>query len=176
MSKQVLLFALFCSSILQASARCRFVVQADRYTCVLENVHVVSSDDMVDLSGVHIGGRTNADVNQVTSESAANSLFEEIPSLIFYTFANLEDVTISFNSLRRIQLNNCGPRMRSATLSGNSIPVVQNGAFRGCPTITFLHMVGNGINLIEENVFADLPNLREVLLLSIFMEVINHFR
>lgn len=130
--------------------------------CVLENIHVVSSSDLVDLSGDHIGGRTNADVNEITNENAANAVFEEIPSLIFNTFANLEEFSITWSNVRQIELHNCGTSVRSATISGHSIPVIQNGAFRGCSSLDFLHIVFNGITRIEEDAFVDLPNLLEV--------------
>lgn len=124
-------------------------------------MQVTSAGDAIDLSGTHIGGFTNDDVTTVEVHSSSN--VEEIPSMIFDTFSNLRELILESNRLQRIELTNCGQSMRELRINGNPIPVVQNGAFRGCRTVEILQLTSNGGQTrLEENVFDDLPNIREI--------------
>lgn len=151
-----------CYVISKASATCRFSGSMDWYVCHLENVVATSSSDAIDLSGIHIGGLTNADVTELIV--APSSRIEEIPSIIFPTFVSLEIIQIGVNHLRRIELTNCGPSMAALYVNGNSIPVLQSGAFRGCSTLQLLRLTDNSINIIEEDAFEGLSNLRVLFL------------
>lgn len=177
-AKVLLIALLACSSFWQASARCRFSLGGpDWYICNLENVRATSTSDIIDLSGDHIGGRSNADVKEVTVASSS-SFLEEIPSNIFDTFPNIVDFILESNVLRRIELTNCGSQLRTLRFSGNQIPTLQNGAFRGCRSVDVLQLTACGITRIDENAFADLPDLRELTAIDNFVQEIqeNLFR
>lgn len=161
MSRKLSIICFLLCFVWQASATCRFVGAIGWwYTCNLENVVVTSSSDVIDLSGVHVSGMSNADVTAVVVH--ASSRLEEIPSIIFSTFANLEAFEIFDNHLRRIEIINCGPRMTTIFIFDNPIPVLQNGAFRGCPSLQFVSITENSINIIEENAFDGLSNVDEL--------------
>lgn len=131
------------------------------YTCNLVEVQASSTQDIIDLSGNHIGGRTNADVTEIVAQHQTN-VIEEIPSIIFDTFVNLDHFLIVDAFLRRIDLRNCGPNLRRVTIVDGTVSVLHSGAFRGCSTIDSLTLQSIGLNTIEENVFSDLPNLRDL--------------
>lgn len=161
MSRKFSIICFLLCFVWQASATCRFVGTIGwPYTCHLENVVATSSSDVIDLSGVHVSGMSNADVTDVIVN--ASSRMEEIPSIIFSTFVNLQAFEVFDNHLRRIEMTNCGPRMTNILISGNSIPVLQSGAFRGCSSLQFLRITDNSINIIEENAFDGLSNVDEL--------------
>lgn len=165
MIRLILLIVLISTLLVQTAAYCRFVLSGSAgYTCELENVNASSFTDIVDLSGVHVGGRTNAHVDSV--EVYQTSILTEIPMNIFVTFFNLEYFGGGSNSIRRIELPHCGSRMKTLQLSQNSLSDLQNGAFRGCRSIEVLYSVSNSIQRIEENVFDDLPQLRQLILVN----------
>lgn len=127
----------------------------------MENITATNVSDLIDLSGDHIGGRTNLHVESVQCSQTAR--LEEIPMNIFATFFNLEQFDCSTNHIRRIDLPFCGPRMKTLNINDNlSLTLLQNGAFRGCGSIEIVFLVVNGIERIEDNAFEDLPLLREV--------------
>lgn len=128
--------------------------------CNVEGVSVSNYYDPIDLSGDHIDGRTNEQVTEVFVVSELSTMLE-IPEIIFATFHNLEKFSVELNQLHRIDLANCGPRMRSVHINGNPITHLQNGAFRGCRTVETLQLMANNFQTIDENVFDDLPNLQE---------------
>lgn len=130
----------------------------------MEYVNATSISDLIDLSGDHVDGRTNVHVDAVIV--SPTSRLEEIPTIIFTTFFNLERFYCSSNVLRRIELPFCGPRMKTVQVNVNPIPLLQNGAFRGCRTIETLTIILADIERIEDNVFADLPVLRELVMLG----------
>lgn len=153
---------MLCTAPVQISARCLFVVnEFYGYTCELEYVNVTSVDEIVDLSGDHVGGRTNAHVDSVIVSQTAR--LQEVPMNIFTTFLNMEQFICSSNDLRRIEFPFCGSRMRTIQVNVNPLLVLQNGAFRGCRTIETLTIILADIQRIEENAFAELQQLRELI-------------
>jgi len=161
---KLILFAGFvCSAFVQTSARCLFVVNDYYgYTCELEYVNATSISDIIDLTGDHIGGRTNVHVDSVIISQTTR--LEEIPTIIFTTFFNMEQFLCSSNDLLRIELPFCGPRMKIMQLNINPLTLLQNGAFRGCGTIETLTIILAELGRIEEHAFADLPLLRDLIL------------
>lgn len=134
------------------------------YTCELEHVNATNISDIIDLSGDHIEGRTNVHVDSVIVSQT--SRLQQIPTIIFTTFFNLEQFLCSSNDLLQIDLPFCGPRMKNIQVNVNPIVLLQNGAFRGCRTIETLVIALSDIERIEEHVFADLPMLRELIMLG----------
>lgn len=157
--KLLLVAILACSFFLQSSATCRFALEGSAYICYLENVYATVSSDYIDLSGAHIGGRTNYDVTGLTN--SGSTVLEELPTRIFSTFTNLQTLSIMGSGLRRVELNNCA-RIKTLEISGNQIPYLQSGAFRGCHTVESLTLLVNEIALIDENAFDDMPNLHTI--------------
>jgi len=159
----ILFFGVFCTVFVQTSATCEFVLnEFYGYTCELQYVNATSMNDMIDFSGDHIGGRTNAHVESVIVSQTAR--LEEIPTVIFTTFFNMEQFLCTSNDVRRVELPFCGPRMRVIQLNFNPLAVVQNGAFRGCRSLQTLTLILADTERIEENAFADLPMLRELIM------------
>lgn len=155
----VALLLLYTSS--ETSATCRFIFNfPNLYRCQLENVSVTIASDIIDLSGTHIGGRTDADVNEIYVD--VSSRLEEIPSMIFTTFENLERLDITYNHLRRIDLTNCGSKLRDLRLQSHQISILQNGAFSGCYSLETIWLIQCNINVIEEFAFDEMPNLIEM--------------
>lgn len=168
----ILFTGIFCTVFVQTSAYCLFVINDYYgYTCELGNVTANNFTEVVDLSGDHIGGRTNVHVQAVIVSPTAR--LEEVPTIIFTTFFNLEQLVLSSNVLRRIELPFCGPRMRILQFNVNPISVVQNGAFRGCRSIETLILLLNDIERVEDDVFEDLPQLRELVMFGNPLDVIQ---
>lgn len=153
----------FYTAFVQTSASCLFVVnEYYGYTCELSYVNATNISDIIDLSGDHVDGRTNVHVDAVIVSPTAR--LEEIPTIIFTTFFNLQQFLCNSNQLSRIELPFCGPRMRILQFNLNPITSLQNGAFRGCRTVETLTIILTDLERIEENAFADLPLLRDVII------------
>jgi len=161
---QLILFTgVACTVFVQTSASCLFVLnEYYGYTCELQYVNATSSTDIIDFTGDHVGGRTNTHVQSVIVSPTAR--LEEIPTVIFTTFFNLEQFLCNSNDVRRIDLPFCGPRMKIIQLNLNPLSTLQNGAFRGCRSIEILTIILADTERIEENVFEDLPMLRELIM------------
>lgn len=131
---------------------------------------------MIDLSGIHFDGRTNDDVEGVSVPPT--STLSAIPVIIFLTFRNLEIFSIDQNFLTRIDLPFCGPHMKEFTVSLNAVPIplLQNGAFHGCNTLEKLDLISTNILQVDDNVFVDLSELRELILFNnTFAEIRSHW-
>lgn len=139
----------------------------------MEYENATDVSDIIDLSGNHTDGRTNVHVQAVIVSPTAR--LEEIPMIIFTTFFNMEQFICNSNTLRRIEFPFCGPRMRIIQVNVNQIPFLQNGAFRGCPTIQTLTIILSGLERIEDNALEDLTALRELVLLgNVLSEIPGH--
>lgn len=160
------MIALATVTIPQASATCRFTLDfaTSVYACNLENVVATSADDIIDLSGNHIGERTDEDVSQLIV--FAQSTLEEIPSMIFDTFPNLELFNLYLAQTRHVDMGNCGTRLREIRINGNDIVRIQNGAFSGCTDIEYLQLIESNVFEIDEHVFDDIPNLIDLTILN----------
>lgn len=164
MRKLLAIFAFAFLASTQVAASCRFVLSGlDRYTCEVENVISRSPTDVIDLSGTHVGELTNDDVNRVTFSSS--SIIEEIPTMLFDTFPNMDSLTVQ-SQLMRLNLENCGARVAAISLVGNGLLwYLQSGAFEGCQSLQVVTIIGSPLQVIDEDVFTDLPNL-ELLVIS----------
>lgn len=170
--KNFLLAAAFsCIFISKSSAGCIFGFWNNEYRCTLNNVVSRLGSDFVDLSGDHIEGRTNADVLQV--HNAPSSTIEEIPSIIFETFTNLQSVHTSPNLLR-LNLDNCGNNLQELWLIGNPLIFeLTAGSLRGCQSLRWLSLTRSSIQSINDNAFDNTPNLSFLALNNNFLSTIR---
>ncbi|KAG4074230.1 hypothetical protein HA402_001506 [Bradysia odoriphaga] len=160
------------TAFVETSAQCMFLEdEYYGYHCYLEHVNATNASDIVDLSGEHLGGRSNAHVETVLVSPTAN--LEVIPSNIFTTFLNLERFYCNANFLQRIDIPFCGPRMRSFQANINSVEVLQDGAFRGCRSLEQLTIILSGLQRIEPNAFTGLTQLREIIIFGNPLEELN---
>lgn len=159
----ILFVAVIGTALVETSAQCMFL-ESDYYGyhCYLEYVNATNVSDIVDLSGEHVGGRSNAHVETVLVSPTAR--LEEIPMNIFTTFLNLERFYLNANFLQRIDLPFCGSRLKSFQANVNSVQVLQNGAFRGCRSLEQVTIILSGLERIEENAFTELTQLREIII------------
>lgn len=155
----------------QVSATCIFSVELNaEYRCTLEGVTAWSSYDLIDLTGTHIGGRTNADV--VHLRTATSTTLEEIPTIIFLTFRNLRILTTS-PRLMRLNLD-FGTDLTHLHLSGNQLMFQLNaGALRGCKSLDSLDLSHSSMQAIDDNAFDDTANLTRIVMIGNFLPMVR---
>lgn len=145
-----------------ASASCSFEYEEWWcYTCTFSGAVVNNENDILDFSGEHIGGRTNANVDRVVF---INSQMQTIPSNVFDVFPRL--ITLEANGVGINRLN--VGTLRNSNLLGeiylnnNTISRLDNGVFRNAGNLRVLRINDNRLNFIGENVFRDLSALQNI--------------
>lgn len=135
----ILLIAAIIASVSSQSATCRYYNSAAYgYTCAMTITNPNGFDNLTQIDGAHLAGKTNADVRRVEKATGANSV--NFPTLICQTFRNTD--TITFSSV--------------------GIKVITENSFKHCEKLQNLYLWLNKISDIAENAFANNLGLREL--------------
>lgn len=124
------------------------------YTCLLEGIAVTVPGSNVTFAGVHLEGRTEADVLLVLIEYS-NTPFM-IPQL-FTTFPNINELVIEYSNLQSIDVPDT-VRLEYIVLFYNNVTKLQSGTLRNQSRLTYLEVIHNNIQEIDEEFFNDIPN------------------
>lgn len=136
------------------TVNCVYFIFQSEYTCLLEGIEVTTPGSNVTFAGVHLEGRTEADVEVVLIEYS-NTPFM-IPQL-FTTFPNINELVIEFSNLQSIDVPDT-VRLEYLVLFYNNVTKLESGTLRNQSRLTYLEVIHNNIQEIEEDFFNDIPN------------------
>jgi Leucine-rich repeat (LRR) protein len=156
-------FALLCIAAAQdkVTLTCSFSTPWNGYRCLLNNIEVLDQEIEVEIVGVHLEGRSDADVNVV---SIQNSRTPFMIQQIFEKFPNIVELEISGSHLESIEIPD-NVQLTNLRVPGNRIRRIFNGTFAEQNRLQSFAAVGSEIEEIEENAFVGLGALT-VLVLS----------
>lgn len=159
----VLISALAC--LAQTTSRCSFSTHIGSiYTCRLDNMNVETEFDFVNLAGAHKADHSDADVRRI--DFSHGRMATAFPEMVFDRFPNLHTVFVTGNiQLQRFSIQRC-ERLQNFWFEGpaNAITRLSNGVFRNCVNLRELRIHRTSVTALEENIFADTPNLQRLIM------------
>ncbi|KAG5670092.1 hypothetical protein PVAND_000376 [Polypedilum vanderplanki] len=133
----------------------------DRYTCLLRHIEAYDFGKTITLGGVHVAGRTNANVTYGWVDSS-NVRF--IIQSFFTTFVNLQGLQITGSNLQILQpgafqgANN----LKYLTILLNNVRTLEDYSFMGASNLEVIRFWYNNLEQIRQDAFAGLNLLREL--------------
>lgn len=118
------------------------------YTCELSNVTFISELDEFKITGQHLPGKTNFNVEGVVFTS---STLSKVPRLVFLTFKNLKFLNIKGTKLATIDettFESCG-NLTWLDASDNLVEVLSSKAFSSCRNLETILLDNNYISQVE---------------------------
>lgn len=166
------------------------------YTCTMHNAVVTSPNQPFPIQGVHLQGRTNADVNAFDT---ADSTLHYIPQQIFTTFPNLRVLVLMNAGVRQLHqpwsncqnllavvfalneiqviparvFESCTSLALFATVAEQSLVEVDAMAFTGLNNLEALAFLGAPLTRLQPEMFQPIPNLRAFLMTLTGLTEIN---
>lgn len=137
---------------------CRYYDSFESYGCDLVIDNPGGFNDFTEISGIHLEGFTNDDVDVIYLMSGVST---NVPSIICETFPNLVSVNYFSMGLTEIDdsaFSGCSA-ITSINLSLNRIASISANAFVSLSDIRFLYLDSNALTTLPENVFASQQSL-----------------
>jgi Leucine-rich repeat (LRR) protein len=158
---------------------------------------VTAENEAIQVSGTHVRGRTNADVELV--EISRPHVMNFVPTKVFETFKKLTRFQMSNVNLTTLTTNafmNCSflelieimgnnfslvpasfaescTKLNSLTLRNNNIKSIDKDAFKGLANLKTLWMDGNDIASLDSFTFFYTPNLQNLYFASTKLKKIH---
>lgn len=132
------------------------------YSCRLENITVLDPAATVVFVGEHLLEMTNADVEVVQIRNS-NTPFM-IPEM-FTSFPNMFELDIQSSNLESIDIPS-SVQLIWLIIYQNNIQHITGGSIRGQERISYLELMSNRIETIDEDAFADLGTLNSLVLIN----------
>jgi len=146
---------------LAAAAECEFIDDFyNGYTCKLSNAVVLAESDAFTITGTHLAGKSNADVEALFDGS--NNQLTFIPPALTELLPNLEIIYLYSMGLQTLTPNsftNCGS-LRNLYIYGNNIESIAANVFNRCTRLRYLNLNQNGIQDVDEGAFTGLTRLQ----------------
>lgn len=155
----ILLIAIAAHSAL--ANRCVYFDQVgEGYTCRLEDALHENPNAGFVIQGVHLQGRTNADVRVLFT---FNSVLRIIPLQIFDQFPNLQQILIHNAGLQELNApwRNCGS-LTTIRFSNNVLPALPRGIFEYCNNVRTLTLTNSTVQQIDPLAFNSLYSLERL--------------
>ena len=177
---------------------CKYYLDKDYgYACVISNVTSMLETDVFDISGTHLIGKTDENVNLVLVQSSnfvriPSEIFTKYPALIYLSLSNVGVATLNENSfknaknLKTIWLNRNKitklpgllfketPKLEQLMLIQNQISEINVNAFSGTSNLLRLDMSNNKIQTLESGLLQSLTNLQVLTLLNNEINIIHN--
>lgn len=132
------------------------------YSCRLENITVLDPEVNVVFVGEHLADMSDADV-EVMQIRNSNTPFM-MPQM-FTTFPNLFELDIQSSNLQSIDIPS-SVQLIWLIIYQNNIQHVTSGSIRGQERISYLELMSNGIETIDEDAFSELGSLNSLVLIN----------
>lgn len=137
--------------------QCRFEYSvANEYTCKLYGVEVLNESRKIVISGEHLDGKTDDDVELLYIENS-NTPF--MIQQLFTAFPNIDQLRIRGSKLESINVPSF-IQLRVLILQGNKIPRIENKMFAGQHKLDELKLEFNNIQVIDEDAFEGHETIR----------------
>lgn len=126
--------------------------------------------EVVTVSGSHLNGKTNADVNGIhfkcgTMFSIPNGIGNFFSNLIALIAGDGYENPLSFSNMKRPSLTNL-PKLKILSIFAKEIGEVDNDALWDLPVLRDFLLCANGSISLHENTFKKNEYLREVVILD----------
>lgn len=149
-----------------ATVYCNFEKVASFYSCNPIKVEGLTDDSReILLNGTHIIDLKDENVNYIRFNSPLT--FGRVPTEIFDIFLNIEIFGLHSVNLTTILSNsfvNCF-KLKSLHVDGNkNLEELPDGFAEECSNLRNIYMNGNGLKILDENVFRGLYNLNYLVL------------
>lgn len=155
-----ILLAVGAANTQNIALECVYQIYGDLYVCQLENITVLDPLAAVTITGTHLDGRTDADVNFVAI-SDSNTPF--IIQQLFTTFPNIIELDILDSNLETLIIPP-EVQLEAIALIGNNITRIESGWLRNQTELNLFYAPDNQIVTIDEDAFEDLISLEFLLL------------
>lgn len=139
----------------------------DDYHCYMSGIQVLDPTVPVIVSGNHVDGKTNEDVEVVRIDDSNTPFI--IPE-IFSTFPNLLSFGVFYSNLQSIKFPSGRYQLDYILLYGNNITRIENATFVDHPDLYYLAVVNSKVEIIEEDAFVGLENLEYLVLIDNLIE------
>jgi Leucine-rich repeat (LRR) protein len=152
---KVLILVLAVTSIQAQDLECLYEQRNPQspYTCDLRIDNPAGSDDFTAIPGVHLTGRSNADVELV---NVVNQNTPIIPAIICRQFPNLRELFMPGSNVERLTDNaflSC-LNLRTIALIFNSLTEIPDNVFRNNWQLETIYLSWNSIEQIGTNAFT----------------------
>lgn len=132
-----------------------FDTWTDEYACLLENIEALNEIQNIIITGNHLEGRTNEDV-EVVAILDSNTPF--MIQQIFSTFPNIQELEIGNSGLQSINVS-MSVQLQILDLYLNNITRIANGSFLGQRSLLVAYLDNNNIQTIDEDAFEEIVSL-----------------
>ena len=128
------------------------------YRCWVRSVSKVNETVITRISGTHIDGRSNSDVNFFECVNIAVGF---VPSNIDAFFPNIESIQFYETKLTSISANDLNqfPYLKSLYLGNNKISILEGDLFDGTPNLRLINFVHIPLQNISQNLIDGLDQL-----------------
>ncbi|XP_070508398.1 carboxypeptidase N subunit 2-like [Chironomus tepperi] len=131
------------------------------YTCDLHNTTGTSPTDLLEITGTHLTGRSDDDVNAVTCISGTEYFNGEV----FRKFRNLKSLYLSSRQLEGISSNAfdvCDNLEYLLLRIGFGYPALPAEMLKNCAKLKILYLDSNLLTELPENLFGPTSSLEEL--------------
>lgn len=154
----------------------------EEYACLLENIEALNPSQNIIISGNHLTGRSNDDVEVVVVHDSntpfmIQQIFSTFPNIIELEYGNcgLQSINISMtvqllyldlylNNITRIA-NGSFLRQGSlyvANLDYNNIQIIDEDAFEEIVSLTTMSLNGNRLQVLHPRTFHAIPDVKVI--------------
>ena len=152
---------------------CTFFQNGDppQYTCLVIDSKI-SKNDLVTISGEHIEGKNDSDVDFLTFR---DSSVEKFPNGCFKKFPNIDSVAVFKSLLSEVVQENFkgATKLEVFFARSNNIVRLQEETFIEALNLEELNLGGNKLMFIHENAFKKLTELETLLLDQNWLKFLN---
>jgi Leucine-rich repeat (LRR) protein len=139
------------------------------YACRLRGITVLEPSANITVTGTHLEGRTNADIEVIQVwESDTPFVIQELLT----AFPNVVELDIELSNLQVINIPET-VQLQWLILYENNIHRIEAGSIRGQESLSYLELISNRIRFIDELAFDDCERLGSLILINNLLEEIH---
>ncbi|XP_070508396.1 leucine-rich repeat-containing protein 15-like [Chironomus tepperi] len=142
-------------------ATCIYTIGSDNiYTCGLYNANITSPSDVLEITGTHLEGYTDANVQFVNYNNPGAEYFN---AELLKKFENLKFLILAANNMKEISSNAfevCG-NLEELTIIASSLPALPSQMLGNCNNLTKFVSILFNISAVPEDLFGKSSNLLE---------------
>ncbi|CAO1421778.1 unnamed protein product [Diamesa serratosioi] len=128
--------------------QCKYKVVNGGYTCIISDIIYLTLDDVFDIEGTHVSGKTDEDIVTIIVEKS--KLFR-VPDIFFSKFKNLSHLEVRDVGMKIIDgntINSC-EQLNIFNAQDNQITKVSVDAFAKCLKLKELYLDNNKVYAVE---------------------------
>ncbi|KAL7043457.1 hypothetical protein ACKWTF_001515 [Chironomus riparius] len=132
------------------------------YTCDLTINNPNEFNNLTEISGLHMTGMTDGDVQRILSVTGSNST--NIPTIICEQFINVTRIELLSMGIQRIDessFKNC-KMLNYLDLKSNRITIIDEKSFIENTELQTLYLLSNQLSILPKNVFLNQQKLQKL--------------